>query len=364
MKIVFNIGHPAHVHQFKNLIWDLEERGHECKITTVDKEVSVYLLNVYGFDYDVVGTAKSSLFSKAIEMIKIEYKLYKIAKSFEPDILVGAASNVYVAHVGKLLRKPSIVFEDSEHTRLQNWLYRPFATYILSSYTFKDNYGKKHIKYKGFDELAYLHPKYFKPNPTVLDELNLTNDDKFILLRFVSWTASHDVGQSGFDFKNEQDIMEFIRTLENYNCRVFISSEKKLPSSLEPYNVKIAPEKMHDLLYFAKMYIGEGATMAAEAAVLGTPSIYVSSIPLGYLDELRDKYGLVYTCWGCADALKIAKSLLNNPSLKEEWQRKRGKLLKESIDVTEFMVKLIEGYPDSVEKCKMHSELGEHKYGI
>jgi predicted glycosyltransferase len=352
MKILFNIGHPAQVHLFKNLIRNLEKRGHDCRITTVDKEVSLHLLNAYGFDYEVVGTAKPSLFSKATEMIKIEYMLYRIAKSFKPDILVGASGNIYIAHVSKLLRKKSIIFEDSEHTRLEHFLYTPFVDVLCTTTSFKKNFGNKQIRYNSYDELAYLHPKYFTPNQAVLDDLNSNNDDKYVLLRFVSWTASHDIGQSGFNFKNEQDLTEFITALEKRGLQVLISSEKELPSMLESYKVKLSPEKIHDVLYFATMYIGEGATMAAEAAVLGTPSIYVSSLPLGYLDELRDKYGLVYTCWGCADALKIAKSLLSYPKLKEEWQNKREKLLKESIDVTEFMVKLIEGYPDSVEKLK------------
>jgi predicted glycosyltransferase len=351
MRIVVDINHPAHVHYFKNFIWEMERKGHEVLITASEKDVALKLLDDYGFDYSNMGSYGNSLIKMLMNIPVMNLKMYNVVKKFKPDIFVGLGS-VRAAHVSKILRKPSIIFEDSEHTKLQNWLYRPFAKYILSGYTFKGNYGKKHIKYNGFDELAYLHPKYFKPDQTVLDELNLTNDDKFVLLRFVSWTASHDIGQSGFNFKNEQDIMNFIRTLEKYDLQILISYEKKLPSFFEPYKVKIAPEKMHDLLYFAKMYIGEGATMAAEAAVLGTPSVYVSSIPLGYLDELRDRYGLVYTCWGYDNALKMAKSLLNNPQLKDEWQNKRKKLLEESIDVTEFMVKFIGGYPDSVEELK------------
>ncbi len=88
MRILINIGHPAHVHLFKNLIWKLEKKGHECKITTVDKDVSLQLLKAYGFDYELVGSAKPSLFYKAIELIKIERKLYNITKSFKPDILI------------------------------------------------------------------------------------------------------------------------------------------------------------------------------------------------------------------------------------------------------------------------------------
>ena len=51
---------------------------------------------------------------------------------------------------------------------------------------------------------------------------------------------------------------------------------------------------MHDLLYYATMYIGEGATMASEAAILGTPSIYINTLRLSYTDEEEAKYDLLY----------------------------------------------------------------------
>jgi hypothetical protein len=40
MKILIDIGHPAHVHFFKNAIRELEGRGHEVKVTARDKEVA------------------------------------------------------------------------------------------------------------------------------------------------------------------------------------------------------------------------------------------------------------------------------------------------------------------------------------
>ena len=43
MNILVDIGHPAHVHLFKNMIWNLEEDGHEVKITARDKEIALYL---------------------------------------------------------------------------------------------------------------------------------------------------------------------------------------------------------------------------------------------------------------------------------------------------------------------------------
>jgi predicted glycosyltransferase len=253
MRILFNVGHPAQVHLFKNLIWNLEKRGHECKITTIDKEVSLYLLNSYGFDYEIVGTAKSSLFSKAIETIKIEHKLHKIAKSFKPDILVGGVGNIYVTHVGMLMRKPSIVFDDTEHAKIEHLLMDPFASVICTPSCYKKDIGKKQIRYKGYHELAYLHPNYFTPDPAVLDEIGLSKDDTFIILRFVSWSASHDVGQHGI-----QNKIELAHELEKYG-RVFITSEGQLPKELEKYKIKVSPEKLHDLLYYASLYIGKAS---------------------------------------------------------------------------------------------------------
>jgi hypothetical protein len=345
MRILFNIGHPAHVHLFKNLIWNLEKRGHKCKITTVNKEVSLQLLESYGFGYDVVGNAKSSLFSKATEMIKIEYRLYEIAKLFDPDVLVGGVGNVYVAHVGKLIRKPSIVFDDTEHAKIEHFLLDPFASVICTPSCFKKDLGKKQIRYNGYHELAYLHQNYFSPNPAVLNEIGLNKDDKFVVLRFVSWNASHDIGQHGI-----QSRIELVKELEKYGS-VLITSEGPLGKELEKYKIKVSPEKLHDLLYYATLYIGEGATTASECAVLGTHAIYTNTLRLGYTDEEEDKYNLVYNF---SDKNTMEKhtfdkalELLDNKDLKNEGKKKREILLKDKIDVTAFMIKLIENYPES-----------------
>jgi len=354
MKILFNIGHPAHVHLFKNLIWELERLGHQCKITTIDKDVSLHLLNAYGFEYEVVGKSRHTLWSKALELVRIELNLYSIARSFNPNVLVGGVGNVYVAHIGKIIRKPSIVFEDTEHARIEHCLMNPFVTSICTPSSYRHDLGKKQIRYNGFHELAYLHPNRFFPNPDVLDEIGLSKDDIFIILRFVSWTASHDIGQHGI-----KDKLELVRDLERFG-RVFITSESELEKDLEEYRVCISPEKMHDLLYYSSLYIGEGATMAVEAALLGTPSIYISSLvgTMGNLKELEKSYSLLYSYDSTKEAIQKAFEIIKNHNAKLEWSNKRNILLKDKVDVTAFMVRLIENYPESCKKVygKSYSE--------
>ncbi|MBK7853743.1 MAG: hypothetical protein IPJ79_01455 [Bacteroidetes bacterium] len=49
-------------------------------------------------------------------------------------------------------------------------------------------------------------------------------------------------------------------------------------------------------MYFAHMYIGDSQTMAAEAAVLGTPSIRYNDFvgEISYLEELEHLYQLTF----------------------------------------------------------------------
>ncbi|RLF94360.1 hypothetical protein DRN50_05610, partial [Thermococci archaeon] len=147
-------------------------------------------------------------------------------------------------------------------------------------------------------------------------------------------------------------LQNFVKELERFG-EVFITSESPLPSEFEKYRIKAPPEKMHDLLYYATMYIGEGATMATEAGILGTPSIYVSSLvgTMGNFEELEKRYGLVYAFQDPNLALERATELLNSNDIKERWRKRRDRLFREKTDVTRFMTDFIENYPQSFKEC-------------
>jgi predicted glycosyltransferase len=226
----------------------------------------------------------------------------------------------------------------------------PFTDVICTPSCFKRDLGHKQVRFNGYKELAYLHPKYFKPDIEVLEDVGLTKTDAFIILRFVSWNASHDIGLSGIKKGTE---MKFIKSLEQYG-KVFISSEKKMNADLDSYSLPISPEKIHSLMSFARLYIGEGGTMATESAILGTPSIHIESANLekpsaasifcGNFIELRDKYDLLYMFTDQERALEKAISILEDKNSKQKWQIKKDKLIKDKEDVTKFMVKMVEKY--------------------
>ena len=350
MNILFEIGHPAHVHFFKNVIWNLENSGHRVLIAAKDKEVALNLLNSYRLKYTITGSNYKNLLKKSYGLIKTDYKLLKTARMFKPDILVGRGSP-YLAHLSLLIRKPYIAFVDTEHAHLVKVLSHPFASAICVPSCYQGSIDpKKEIRFNGYKELAYLHPNYFTPDPSVLEDIGLSRGDKFIILRFVSWSASHDINDRGFSDKKQ-----IVKTLRKY-CKVFITSEYKLSEELEKYRITVPPEKIHHLMCYANLFIGESATMATESVILGTPAIFVSTSRRGYTDELESKYDMLYTFSNPHDAqeksLEKAIELIGDEDTKRKWSKKRTKLLEDKIDVTEFMTEFIENYPESFHASK------------
>jgi predicted glycosyltransferase len=179
------------------------------------------------------------------EWISREFEIYKIAKKINPDIFIGVLSPT-VVHAGKILGKKTIVFTDSEPEAIKfpilDWITLPFADTILTLSSVQHNYGKKEVRINSYKELAYLHPKWFIPNPQILKRVGLSHNDKYLLLRFIGWAAYHDVGRVGFDIEHQRLL---IRKLTPH-ARIFISSEKPLPEEFEEYRIPIKPEEMHD----------------------------------------------------------------------------------------------------------------------
>ena len=352
MRILVGMAHPKHVYMFKNFIEEMERRDHEVKILAIEKDITVYLLKQFNMPYTLIGKNPPQVYRKILSVPKWEYLTLKIAREFKPDIYIGQALP-HFAHVSAILRKPYILFEDSEPAKAVQAVSFPFTDAIVTPSCYKDDLGKKQIRFNGYFELAYLHPNYFNPNPAVLNELGLSKNDKFIIMRFVSWVAVHDIGQKGgFDLEMKKRV---VKEVERYT-KVFITSESPLPEEFEKYRITIPPERIHDLLYYAQMLIGDSQTMTTEAGVLGTPAIrcnsFVGENDMGNFIELEQKYGLIFNYNDPNKAMTKAVELIQKSDLKEVWSAKKEKLLKDKIDVTKFVTEFIENYPESFLKYK------------
>lgn len=353
MNILVDIGHPAHVHLLRNFIKIMKEQNNKVIVTVRDIPAAIELLKIYEINYYLFGKKSSSLIGKTFKQLKYDKLIYDLVKKH--DIEIGIGSSQTIAQVSKISKMKSFILDDDD--ALVQPLFakyvHPCADYLVSPDVLNFERKKKnHITYAGYHELAYLHPNRFVPDKTVLEESGIQDDEDYFVLRFNAFKAHHDFGIKGISPENKYKLINLLKE----RGKVFITTEKDIDPEFKEYQLKVSPDKIHSLLYYAKMFIGDSQTMTSEAAVLGTPSFRCNSFAgrISYLNEEEFKYGLTF---GFKPEefefmIRIIKQNLNVPKIKEIWHRKREKMLADKIDVTQFFVNLIRSYPESVNNCK------------
>jgi predicted glycosyltransferase len=336
LRILFDVNHPAHVHLFKNAIWELKAHGHEIAVTARKKEITTTLLQEYNIEHTVLSSVGDSLFGLAAEFIQKDIELFRFARSFNPDIYLGC--NPAIAHVSAILGGTCLIFHDSEPTPVREWLFRPFADMILTPEGFDDDLGDKQVRYPGYHELAYLHPDRFEPDPAKLRARGVDPDERYFVLRFIAWGAHHDAGESGLSLELKR---ELVSELSDQGT-VYITSEDELPEEFEDYRLPVPPHLMHHLISYATMYIGDSQTMATESAVLGTPAIRCNSFAgendMSNFVELEEEYELLYSTPDEDEALERVRELVAASDLDTQWEYRRERMLAEKTDVTNVIV--------------------------
>jgi len=345
VNILIDIGHPAHVHLFKNFAWKMQNKEHEIFFTVRDKEHEIYLLKIYGFNFKSFGKHYRSLIGKTLGLLRFNLKMLSSALLFKPDIFLSHGS-IYAAHVAWLMRKPHISMEDTGNME-QVYLYKPFTKVILTPITLNKSLGSKQIQLRTYHELAYLKSAYFLKSANVLKLLNVKSGEKYCVIRLVSWNATHDTGKMGL---KETELIEIVDFL-SMQMKIVISSEQELTTDLLKYKFSLSPDIIHDVLAFSSLVISEGATIAAESGFLGVPAIYINPQQTCNNKELEQN-GCVFTFKNGHGVLEKTKEIINDMTIKNLVEINSANLVNEKIDLTSFMVWFVEYYPQSFKIMK------------
>ncbi len=350
LKLLFYVPTAAQYYSWKNIIYKLKEHGNSSRVLLRDYGSSVNIVDksdeieYYIFKRNLKKILRYTSLVRNVRLIS------RHVKQYSPDIILGYG--VSTAITGFLTKTPSIIFNDSEPIGLQNNIIAKFANVVITPTAFSKNLGNRQIRINSLKELAYLHRNYFRPDISILEELGVLPQEKYVILRFNIFDAVHDIGKHGF---SQKDQFTLVDKLSKYS-HVFISPEGKLPEALEKYRLPIKYDRIHHALYYAQLLVTDTQTMTTEAALLGTPVVrcnnFVGPNDMGNFVELEKKYDLIYSFNDTERALQKAVELIRIPDLKEQWVKKREALLSDKIDFTQFMVDFIENYPKSLEKHK------------
>lgn len=371
MLTLFSINHPSQYHMFKNLAKKLVAEENEVVFFIQTRGIIEQLIKADGFNYQLSASKKlRSLFTgkygivirSIISLFQQEVRIFRYCLSHKVDFLLG--TDIAIAHIGYLLRKPVFVFSDDDYvfTKPYCHLAYPFAKHIIAPKVVDvDKWSKKKIAYWGTQKTAYLHPNYFKPDETVLDKYELRGS-RYFIVRLVTYNALHDSLHKASSGISEAVLDKIIPLLEKKG-KVLISLEDGSRDKYNKYLLKMNPNDMHSLIYYADMFIGDSQSMHVEAGLLGTPSIrsnkwVMSKNRVNVIDYLETKYQLGLSCRPDDEMAVIENiKILLDPTSKEKSRLLSKNFFEKNTNLTDFLFWLITNYPESLQTYRANNNI-------
>ena len=342
MRVLVDIVHPAHVHFFRHLYAELMAEGSEVHVVSRHKEVTVDLLDRFGIPHEPVGRAATgSSMERARELVTRVGALRRAIRSFRPDfVLTRNPSGVQAARFTPALG----IFDtdDGKAVGVHFYAAYPFAGVITTPTCLRADYGRRHYRYPGYKALAYLHPDRFQPDPGVKAELGLAEGERLFVVRFSAHTASHDSAVSGLPLAAKRLLLAELSS----RGRVVLTDESSGEREFDHYKLPVPPDRLHDILAAADLCVGDSQTVAAEAAVLGTPAFRLSSFSgrVDYLRDLEERFGLVHNYRPGEETSFVGDVVASVGDLEAVARRAaeaRTRMLREAVDVTAWYRELL-----------------------
>lgn len=342
LNVVVDCYHPANFLILKHPMRRLASEGHAVFWCLRKKDVLEDLVRAENVPYTVLTKPRTGNLGRIAELIEHDYGVWREVIRNKARLAIGAS--VSVSHAACLVPgTDSIVFNDDDASVVGPFvkLSYPFATWVVTPDCMPENHGPHHVTHSSYHALSYLHPKYFEADEAVLNDLEIDKSKRLFLLRFVSFSAFHDTRAYSLSFDEKLMLVHF---LQKYG-RVLISCEGPYPKEFEPMIFRADPSKMHSLLAYCDLVVGDSQTMTAEAAVLGVPSVRCNTFvgKISYLEELEHRYDLTYGYQPHAftEAFTKIQTLVTTENLREIWQKKRMVMLEDKLPLADWIYHFI-----------------------
>lgn len=341
MNILVDIGHTPQLNFYKSLILQLAAKGNHVYVAVLKRgrlpRIATHELGtVENVTVVPIGRHRMSKISAILEsnlLRVVMMYLWSLGKRI--DVVL---SNGVVAHmVGWAHRVPCYAFDDDP----QVWDYRPKLFFCnQSSYCIYESDKPLSPKAKILrctKEWAYLAPKYFQPNPLVLEKYGVKQKE-YVFLREVSVGTVNYAGQASGAILGIQDLIP-------KDKKVLFSLEEKDKRYLYPKEwilLQEPIEDIHSLIYYSAGLVSSGDSMAREAALLGVPAYYLgirydmpANAAAAKVANLQNQKTADFATW--------VKNLSVAPEEAERQQiALRRHIDEEFIDINAYMMALVE----------------------
>ena len=326
--------HPAHINFFKNSMYSLKNAGHNVFVTVLKrgKLPKIVESELDGFNIKIIGQHKGTKSSIIFDANLFRFlKMFSYLRKIKPDVGVSVGSFILGANL-KILNKPNYQFDDDPERSVNVFLEKLTSTKLFFPNIYFSNSSKVELV-NTLKEWAYLSPKYFRPNKSILYKYKL-KPFEYIFVREIS------TGSLNYSTQQSNIIASFSDQFPK-GTNVLFSLENKENSSLYPNDwilLKEPVSDIHSLIFFSKLLISSGDSMAREGALLGVPSIYCGNRTMRANKLLEEKKVLFHQQIGIPNKIK---EICDSDVLIDNRNNFRNVLYDEWIDINEFIVELV-----------------------
>ena len=341
MNIWIDILHTPQLNYYKPIIKILSNNGHKVYVTALKRGklpviVQNELINFDNVQVSIVGRHRMTKLSAILEanLLRIPQIFYwKINKNID----IAFSNGFHVALVSKLHKISNYSFDDDPQTRDYKYKIRYNTICHFCIYESDKPLSPKAMILRCTKEWAYLAPKYFQPNPLVLEKYGV-KPKEYVFLREVSVGTVNYAGQASGAILGVQDLIP-------KDKKVLFSLEEKDKRHLYPKEwilLQEPIEDIHSLIYYSAGLVSSGDSMAREAALLGVPAYYLgirydmpANAAAAKVANLQNQKTADFAVW--------VKNLSVAPEEAEQQQiALRKHIDEEFIDINAYMMDLVE----------------------
>lgn len=268
-RILIDIKHPAQLNLFRIFAQELRDKNWDVTITYLNRgKIPAIIRREYkGFNTIPVGSSQGTKWSiiwngNIKRTMTFMYLLFR----YKYDICV-ASSSIPLAVASRILNVPVIQFYDDPERKRINAINARISDQLFFPPIVDKT--KKVSVFNCLKEWSYLSPKRFTPNPEVPLAYGL-KPYEYVFVR--------EVSNHSFNYFSQADaiVCSFSSSI-NSDVAVILSLEDKRIADKFPAHWVLLQEPVkdiHSLIFYSKLLLSSGDSMAREGAMLGVPSIY------------------------------------------------------------------------------------------
>lgn len=322
MRFVFDIIHPAHINFYKHLIYQLRDEGHNIDLVCLNRGRTLHIMQEEfpGFSITPIGKyARSRLGLYMRTGLLRMMQLARFYSDVKPDASLTVAA-FQTDFLSWLFRFKSLgAYDDSGHINLR--LSKRFVDRFLLPECLAIS-GPNIVSFRGLKEWAYLSPAYLQPNEEALAPYGVSPKE-YVFVRDVDTASLNYRAQvvNNIELLYKQGLSE---------VRVILSLEnKKLSGNYPKWQILEEPvREIHSLMYYSRLVISSGDSMAREGAELGVPSVYCGQrvmpanqvlIDLGFLHHITEPETIISQLRDGVFDLSEDQQIARRNRLLEEW---------------------------------------------